>query len=235
MECVCVWLVCVFVLSVCVGARSSLDGQRHLVTDGDAAPDLCEIDPPLCQDAASRLSFASLCSVHRLMDEDEDGSVDASETHEFLRDDLSLDSKDKHRKFHRADALISLQDLWSSWKSSEVYNWTQQQVFDWFLVSVELPQYSESFRKLQLDGKALPRLAVRSPPLTSSLKVSDRTHAQKLQLKALDIVLFGPPPGPPPRPLSPSGSGGGLHLLPAEQEVKRGLGRVLSDLEAAEC
>ncbi|KAF3840481.1 hypothetical protein F7725_006343, partial [Dissostichus mawsoni] len=110
MECVCVWLVCVFVLSVCVGARSSLDGQRHLVTDGDAAPDLCEIDPPLCQDAVSRLSFASLCS--------------------FLRDDLSLDSKDKHRKFHRADALISLQDLWSSWKSSEVYNWTQQQVFD---------------------------------------------------------------------------------------------------------
>ncbi|KAJ4921254.1 hypothetical protein JOQ06_007866 [Pogonophryne albipinna] len=134
MECVCVWLVCVFVLSVCVGARSSMDGQRHLVTDGDAAPDLCEIDPPLCQDAASRLSFASLCSVHRLMDEDEDGSVDASETHEFLRDDLSLDSKDKHRKFHRADALISLQDLWSSWKSSE-----------------------ESFRKLKLDGKALPR------------------------------------------------------------------------------
>ncbi|XP_033992899.1 stromal interaction molecule 1-like [Trematomus bernacchii] len=238
MECVCVWLVCVFVLSVCVGARSSLDGQRHLVTDGDAAPDLCEIDPPLCQDAASRLSFASLCSVHRLMDEDEDGSVDASETHEFLRDDLSLDSKDKHRKFHRADALISLQDLWSSWKSSEVYNWTQQQVFDWFLVSVELPQYSESFRKLQLDGKALPRLAVRSPPLTSSLKVSDRTHAQKLQLKALDIVLFGPPPA---RPLLKdlllvlslllALVGVSVSFL-LNRKSREDLGRVLSDLEA---
>lgn len=27
------------------------------------------------------------------------------------------------------------------------------------------------------------------------LKILDRSHAQKLQLKALDIVLFGPPPG----------------------------------------
>ncbi|KAK5858120.1 hypothetical protein PBY51_002287 [Eleginops maclovinus] len=192
MEFVSVWLVCVCVHSVCVGA---LD---HLVTDGNAAPDLCVIDPPLCRDEASHLSFDSLCGVHRLMDEDEDGSVDAAETHEFLRDDLqSLDSKDKHRKFHRADPHISLLDLWSSWKNSEVYNWTQQQVLDWLLFSVDLPQYSDGFRRLQLDGKALPRLAVRNPLLLVSLKISDRTHAQKLQLKALDIVLFGPPPGWP--------------------------------------
>lgn len=38
-----------------------------------------------------------------------------------------------------------------------VYNWTLQQVEDWLLISVELPQYTESFRKHQLDGKALPR------------------------------------------------------------------------------
>lgn len=29
----------------------------------------------------------------------------------------------------------------------------------------------------------------------SLLRILDRSHAQKLQLKALDIVLFGPPPG----------------------------------------
>ncbi|KAK5887120.1 hypothetical protein CesoFtcFv8_015753 [Champsocephalus esox] len=214
MECVCVWLVCVFVLRVRVGARSSADGPRHLVTDGDAAPDLCEVDPPLCRDAASRLSFASLCSVHRLMDEDEDGSVDASETHEFLRDDLSLDSKDKHRKFHRADALVSLQDLWSSWKSSEVYNWTQQQVFDWFLVSVELPQYSESFRKLQLDGKALPRLAARSPP-PHFLSEARPLLKDLLLVLSLLLALVG---------VSVS------FLL--NRKSREDLGRVLSDLEA---
>lgn len=41
------------------------------------------------------------------------------------------------------------------------------------------------------------RLAVKNVTLTVSLlKVLDRSHAQKLQLKALDVVLFGPPAGP---------------------------------------
>lgn len=40
-----------------------------------------------------------------------------------------------------------------------VYNWTLQQVEDWLLDSVELPRYAESFRRHQLDGKALPRWA----------------------------------------------------------------------------
>lgn len=39
-----------------------------------------------------------------------------------------------------------------------MYNWTLLQVEDWLLISVELPQYTETFRKHQLDGKALPRL-----------------------------------------------------------------------------
>lgn len=43
------------------------------------------------------------------------------------------------------------------WLCVSVYNWTLQQVEDWLLTSVELPQYTESFRKHQLDGKALPR------------------------------------------------------------------------------
>lgn len=40
------------------------------------------------------------------------------------------------------------------------------------------------------------RLAVKNATLTVSLlRIHDRSHAQKLQLKALDIVLFGPPAG----------------------------------------
>uniref|UniRef100_A0A665TUB2 Stromal interaction molecule 1-like n=1 Tax=Echeneis naucrates TaxID=173247 RepID=A0A665TUB2_ECHNA len=157
--------------------------------------DLCDIDQQLCQDENSLLSFEAICSIHRLMDDDADGTVDTTETDEFLREDLKYhDPKAKHSSFHRADLHISVEDMWTSWKSSEVYNWTVQQVVNWLLISVELPQYSDTFRKLQLNGRSLPRLAVKNTTLMLSvLKISDRSHSQKLQLKALDIVLFGPP------------------------------------------
>ncbi|XP_008276303.1 stromal interaction molecule 1b isoform X1 [Stegastes partitus] len=199
----CVWLACV--LSVCVASHGGLDRSdhahldrhHHLVSHGNAAADLCVIDPQLCQDENSLLSFAAICSIHQMMDDDADGTVDMTETDEFLREDLKYhDPKAKHSSFHRADLHISVEDMWNAWKSSEVYNWTLEQVVDWLHISVELPQYAEAFRKHQLDGKALPRLAVKNATLTVSLlKIVDRSHAQKLQLKALDIVLFGPPPG----------------------------------------
>ncbi|XP_029957307.1 stromal interaction molecule 1-like isoform X2 [Salarias fasciatus] len=202
MGCVCVWLVCVCVLSVCVDAHSGLDRSDHAHMDHQhhhpgAASDLCAIDPPLCQDETSVLSFEAICSIHKLMDDDADGTVDTAETDEFLREDLKYhDPKPKHSSFHRADLHISVEDMWNAWKSSEVYNWTEQQVEDWLVLSVELPQYAETFRRQQLDGRALPRLAVKNTTLTVSLlKMLDRSHSQKLQLKALDIVLFGPPPG----------------------------------------
>ncbi|XP_071369797.1 stromal interaction molecule 1-like isoform X2 [Centroberyx affinis] len=129
------------------------------------------------------------------MDDDADGSVDTAETDDFLRENLEYqDPKAKHSSFHRADLLISVEDMWNTWKTSEVYNWTQQQVEDWLVLYVELPQYTQSFRKHKLDGKALPRLAVKNTTLTVSvLKILERSHAHKLQLKALDTVLFGPP------------------------------------------
>ncbi|KAM4544996.1 stromal interaction molecule 1-like isoform 4-T4 [Odontesthes bonariensis] len=206
MERVCAWLVCACVLSARAGddrvsGRSDhahLDPERHhVVSNGNAASDLCAIDQQLCGDQSALLSFEAICSVHKLMDDDADGTVDTTETDEFLREDLKYhDSKAKHSSFHRADLHISVEDMWNAWKSSEVYNWTVQQVEEWLLVSVELPQYTDSFRKHRLDGKALPRLAVKNTTLmVSLLKILDRSHAKKLQLKALDIVLFGPPPG----------------------------------------
>ncbi|XP_069565766.1 stromal interaction molecule 1b isoform X2 [Brachyistius frenatus] len=206
MECVRAWLACVCVLSVCVGAHDGFDRNdhahldrqlHHLVSNGNAASDPCVIDQQLCHDENSLLSFEAICSIHKLMDDDADGTVDTTETDEFLREDMKYhDPKAKQSSFHRADLHISVEDMWTAWKSSEVYNWTVQQVEEWLLVSVELPQYTQTFSKQQLDGRALPRLAVKNTTLTVSLlKILDRSHAQKLQLKALDIVLFGPPPG----------------------------------------
>ncbi|XP_056344839.1 stromal interaction molecule 1 isoform X1 [Oenanthe melanoleuca] len=129
------------------------------------------------------------------MDDDANGNVDVEESDEFLREDLNYhDPAVKHSTFHGEDKLISVEDLWKAWKTSEVYNWTVDEVVQWLISYVELPQYEETFRKLQLSGHAMPRLAVNNATLMGSvLKMTDRSHRQKLQLKALDTVLFGPP------------------------------------------
>ncbi|XP_039410007.1 stromal interaction molecule 1 isoform X7 [Corvus cornix cornix] len=129
------------------------------------------------------------------MDDDANGNVDVEESDEFLREDLNYhDPAVKHSTFHGEDKLISVEDLWKAWKTSEVYNWTVDEVVQWLISYVELPQYEETFRKLQLSGHAMPRLAVNNATMMGTvLKMTDRSHRQKLQLKALDTVLFGPP------------------------------------------
>uniref|UniRef100_A0A667XU19 Stromal interaction molecule 1a n=1 Tax=Myripristis murdjan TaxID=586833 RepID=A0A667XU19_9TELE len=157
--------------------------------------ELCRIDEPLCQDENAVLSFEAIRSIHKQMDDDANGNVDVVETDGFLREDLNYhDPKAKHNSFHGDDQFISVEDLWNAWKGSEVYNWTVDEVVEWLITYVELPQYVEAFRKMHFNGSAMPRLAVKNATLTVSiLKILDRSHVQKLQLKALDTVLFGAP------------------------------------------
>uniref|UniRef100_A0A3P8VBU6 Stromal interaction molecule 1a n=1 Tax=Cynoglossus semilaevis TaxID=244447 RepID=A0A3P8VBU6_CYNSE len=147
-------------------------------------------------DENALLSFEAIRSIHKLMDDDANGNVDVSETDGFLREDLNYhDPWGKHNSFHGDDQLISVEDLWNTWKGSEVlYNWTVDEVVEWLIAYVELPQYVEAFRKMNFNGSAMPRLAVKNTTLTLSiLKILDRSHVQKLHLKSLDTVLFGPP------------------------------------------
>ncbi|KAM4742461.1 stromal interaction molecule 1a isoform 5-T5 [Anableps anableps] len=157
--------------------------------------DFCRIDEPLCKDDNAVLTFEAIRSIHKQMDDDANGNVDVVETDGFLREDLNYhDPKAKHNSFHGDDQFISVEDLWNAWKGSEVYNWTVDEVVEWLITYVELPQYVDAFRKLAFNGSVMPRLAVKNTTLTVSiLKILDRSHVQKLQLKALDTVLFGPP------------------------------------------
>ncbi|XP_041750521.2 stromal interaction molecule 1 isoform X2 [Coregonus clupeaformis] len=195
----CMWLVTVYVMCVCLWGQSWSDRTNQAspvhLQFGNGASELCMIDVILCQDQNALLSYEAIRSIHKLMDDDADGAVDMSETDGFLREDLKYhDPKGKHNSFHGADLLISVEDMWNVWRASDVYNWTVVEVEDWLIHYVELPLYVDTFRKHNLDGKALPRLAVKNTTLTLSvLKIIDRSHAQKLQLKALDTVLFGPP------------------------------------------
>ncbi|XP_075858363.1 stromal interaction molecule 1 isoform X1 [Microcebus murinus] len=171
------------------GASSGANSEES------AAAEFCRIDKPLCHSEDEKLSFEAVRNIHKLMDDDANGDVDVEESDEFLREDLNYhDPTVKHSTFHGEDKLISVEDLWKAWKSSEVYNWTVDEVVQWLITYVELPQYEETFRKLQLSGHAMPRLAVTNTTMTGTvLKMTDRSHRQKLQLKALDTVLFGPP------------------------------------------
>ncbi|XP_040282610.1 stromal interaction molecule 1 isoform X2 [Bufo bufo] len=155
----------------------------------------CRIDELLCQREDELLSFEAVVSIHKQMDDDANGNVDVEESDEFIREDLNYhDPTVKHSTFHGEDKLISVEDLWNTWKVSEVYNWTADEVVQWLIAYVELPQYEEVFRKLQLSGRDMPRLAITNATMTGTLlKMTDRSHRQKLQLKALDTVLFGPP------------------------------------------
>lgn len=38
-----------------------------------------------------------------------------------------------------------------------VYNWTVDQVVEWLITYVELPQYEEAFRKMSFNGSSMPR------------------------------------------------------------------------------
>ncbi|XP_072183183.1 stromal interaction molecule 1 isoform X8 [Excalfactoria chinensis] len=184
------WVLCGFLLQP---ARPERPPGSHL--DETAIAEFCRIDKPLCHDEDEQLSFEAVRNIHKQMDDDANGNVDVEESDEFLREDLNYhDPTVKHSTFHGEDKLISVEDLWKAWKTSEVYNWTVDEVVQWLITYVELPQYEETFRKLQLSGHAMPRLAVNNATMMGTvLKMTDRSHRQKLQLKALDTVLFGPP------------------------------------------
>lgn len=38
-----------------------------------------------------------------------------------------------------------------------VYNWTVDEVVEWLITYVELPQYVEAFRKMNFNGSVMPR------------------------------------------------------------------------------
>ncbi|KAH9519926.1 Stromal interaction molecule 2 [Bulinus truncatus] len=112
----------------------------------------------------------------------------------FLRDELQYtDGFERQALFHNNDKLISVEDLWKAWKHSVVYNWTVDDVIEWLVQDVDLPQYSQTFHNNAIDGSVLPRLVNSTSPLLAALGIRNPVHKQKLSLKAMDTVLFGAP------------------------------------------
>ncbi|KAK2865517.1 hypothetical protein Q7C36_001573 [Tachysurus vachellii] len=161
--------------------------------------DVCEQVIPPCVTEADRYSLEALRHIHQEMDDDQDGGIEVEESVEFIIEDMQQQQQtNKHSKLHREDQHITVEELWRGWKSSEVHNWTQEDVLQWLREFVELPQYEKSFKELRVSGNTLPRIASNEPSFMSTyLKIQDQQHKHKLKLKALDVVLFGPPTRPP--------------------------------------
>ena len=87
-------------------------------------------------------------------------------------------------------------DLWQTWTKSEVHTWTVEQTVEWLSSNVDLPQYKEVFIKEGITGNLLPKAAADPNFLSQRLGISSSLHRSKISLKAMDVVLFGPPKEP---------------------------------------
>ncbi|RVE76173.1 hypothetical protein OJAV_G00007510 [Oryzias javanicus] len=195
------FLLFVFPLAFLVAAQSAAELHSLSSPGGSAGfepPDPCMAVNPPCLSEADRYSLEALRSIHQMMDDDQDGGIEVEESVEFIIEDMKQQQTHKHSQLHREDQHITVEELWKGWKSSEVHNWTQEDVLRWLKDFVELPQYERNFKEFKVNGNTLPRIAANEPLFLSfHLKVQDQRDKQKLNIKALDVVLFGPPTRPP--------------------------------------
>ncbi|XP_029298270.1 LOW QUALITY PROTEIN: stromal interaction molecule 2-like [Cottoperca gobio] len=194
-------LLLVFPAVLFVAAQGAGDLQGFTFPGGSAGfdpTDPCMVVYPPCMSEADRYSLESLRSIHQMMDDDQDGGIEVEESVEFIIEDMKQQQTNKHSHLHREDQHITIEELWRGWKSSEVHNWTQDDVLRWLKDFVELPQYARNFKDFKVNGNTLPRIAANEPSfLSGHLRVQDQRDKQKLNIKALDVVLFGPPTRPP--------------------------------------
>ncbi|XP_074847880.1 stromal interaction molecule 2 isoform X2 [Carettochelys insculpta] len=183
-------------LGAAVGCEleSGAGGRKGSGASAAEVADPCSSLSPPCFTEEDRFSLEALRTIHKQMDDDKDGGIEVNESDEFIREDMKYkDASNKHNHLHREDKHITIEDLWKRWKTSEVHNWTQEETLQWLVEFVELPQYEKNFKDSNVKGTTLPRIAVNEPAfMIYHLKIIDRSHRQKLQLKALDVVLFGP-------------------------------------------
>lgn len=174
------------VVGVCVIA----DHEEHSRTRTNLpAVEDCS-DGHYCSDIQG---FKAIAELHRQLDDDQDGQVDIVESDDFLREELEYENgQERQKAFHRHKKGITISDLWETWKKSEVHNWTVQDTAEWLSTVVELPQYSTTFTDNAVDGATLPRLASNTHFLSQTLGIKDPIHKQKILVKAIDAVLFGP-------------------------------------------
>ncbi|KAF7636375.1 SAM domain-containing protein [Meloidogyne graminicola] len=138
--------------------------------------------------------YLAIKAIHGVLDNDQSGSIERYESADFLTEDFKFGESDRQKRekaFHENDESITIDDLWEAWFQSDVREWGEKQVIDWLVNGVKLPQYVNNFMKEGIVGTDFPRLAIQNSSIFNLLDIKNSVHRQKLQLKALDLVLFG--------------------------------------------
>jgi len=181
-----------FVSLICFVNQCKSDVIHYNTNDPD-----CTGAFGLCtQEDKDRLGYAAIKKLHAKMDEDSDGEVEFHETKEFMKEELQYKNgvayNERQQKFHGNDMLISVDEMWKSWKHSQVYNWTTDELVTWLTDHVKQPQYADYFRRNLIDGQFLPRLALNENNYYSNvMHIKDPRHRRLIMVKATDLVLFG--------------------------------------------
>lgn len=174
---------------------TQLEQQQQAITNNNLftiEPNIYELD-----------SYKAIKTLHTKLDDDADGEVDDRESQKFLESDKikindnnagAYSTAHKLRYLHQdgRDRSISVDELWEAWKSSQVHNWTVDETVYWLVNYVELPEYSQLFEQHSVNGSLLPRLAADSH-FISKLGITEPSAKSKISIKAMDVVLFGPP------------------------------------------
>ncbi|KAK4327941.1 hypothetical protein Pmani_001603 [Petrolisthes manimaculis] len=159
----------------------------------------CVVVDELCLEPEEVPNYEAIKSLHYQLDDDRSGDIDLSESVDFLKEELQYAKgyEKRQKVFHyNNDQYISVRELWYIWKKSEVHNWTVDQTVAWLAESVELQQYANNFYENAVNGSILPRMAANNEQfLTKVLGIKDPKHRSKITIKAMDVVLFGPPKG----------------------------------------
>lgn len=157
----------------------------------------CVVVDDLCLGPDEIANYEAIKTLHSQLDDDRSGDIDVTESVEFLREELQYAKgyEKRQKVFHyNNDQYISVRELWAIWKKSEVHNWTVEQTVAWLAETVELKQYAQTFHENAVNGSVLPRLAANNEQfLTKVLGIRDPKHRSKITIKAMDVVLFGPP------------------------------------------
>jgi len=200
---------------------------RHPGSDpSQPPPELVTEYQALLSNTEDKVGLEAIRALHQQLDDDNDGTIEPSETGDFIKADLQpglhesysghagvgdspnnintdhtivtqYDGDGRREKlFHKKDTEITVPDLWMTWVKGEVHNWTVEQTVDWLTNNVDLPQYSDIFIKEGVDGRQLPRAASDPAFLSKVLGITSSIHRSKISLKAMDVVLFGPPKEP---------------------------------------
>ncbi|VDD91447.1 unnamed protein product [Enterobius vermicularis] len=140
--------------------------------------------------------YAAVVELHKQMDVDESGDIDRSESKGFIGKNEMGGGSDRGKRemaFHHGnDDKVDVDELWESWFASNERSWSTSDLVSWLENIVKLPQYSNAIITNQLDGRALPRMALlNSSFLTDVLGVKSYKDKKKIVIKALDLVLFG--------------------------------------------